>query len=209
MAKKPSNGSGLSLEEKLLHNAIDTVVKNRNQYDAPALIYLVSQVLEREDLGPSIHRLLAERLTSEEMASLGIVAGGGMIGTDDDAMNFLTMPRLHRTLLRGIQQMQEKLMPGGFLLKTQDIDHADATRMLRDCTSQLEKVLRLTKAARANAEVLLLKEALAEGLKAIRVTMGAGPGDQAFKIMNEAMRNHLGRKSAQLAEEMGEAEALQ
>lgn len=197
---------GVSLEEKILFNAVDVVAKNRDQYDAPVLIHLVGEILRRDDLAPSIHRLLATSLSAGEMAKLGIAHG--MAGTDDEAMNYLTMPRQHRTLLRGVQQMLETLMPGGYLLRNKDIDHADATRMIRDCTAQLEKVLRLTKATRANAEVLRLKEAMAAGIQAIGRELGAEAGKQAFEVMTKSMRDYLNETSKTLKEEMCEAEEL-
>lgn len=202
MAKRQA----LTLEEKLLFNAVDTVVKNRDDIDAAALIHLVEEILKRDDLAPSIHRLLATALPPGEMAKLGI--SHGMAGTDDEAMNYLTMPRLHRTLLRGVQQMQETLMPGGYLLKNKDIDHGDAARLIRDCTAQLEKVLRLTKATKANAEVLRLKEAIAAGLTAIGEKLGPAVRDEAFKVMNGAMQDSLAATAKKLKEEMSEAEEL-
>lgn len=203
---KPAAKGALTLEEKLLFNAVDTVVENVDKLDGPVLIHLVSEILQREDLAPSVHRMLATSLSAGEMAKLGI--SHGMVGTDDDAMNYLTMPRLHRTLLRGVQQMQEALMPGGYLLKNKDLDHADAARLIRDCTAQLEKVLRLTKATKANAEVLRLKEAIATGIKAIGEQLGPQIRDQALSVLNSAMRESLDSTGKVLKDEMREAEEL-
>lgn len=201
-----ANKGGIPLEERLLNNAVDTVVKNRDRYDPPALIHLVQEIVARDDLAPSIYRILATSLSAEQLKSMGIHQG--MAGVSDDAMNFMTMPRLHRTLLRGVQQMQEKLMPGGFLMTNKDVDHADATRMLRDCTTQLSQILRLTKSVRANAEVLRLKEAFAAGLEAIGSRLGPTVQEEAYKIMNEAIRDSLGRSKTLLDNEMEEAESL-
>ena len=198
---------GFSLEERLLQNAVDTVVKNRDEYEVPVLIHLVQALVERKDLAPGLYRILAAALTTDQLKEMGLHVGG-MAGTGDDVMNYLTMPKLHRTLLRGIQQMQEKLMPGGFLMTSKDVDHTDATRMLRDCTTQLEKVLRLTKSARANAEVLRLKEALGDGLKAIATEMGKEASEQAYKIMSAALTASLSRSQVALDLEMQDAEEL-
>lgn len=204
MSKKPE---AFSLEERILQNAVDTVVKNMDKFEVPVLIHLIQELTSRKDLAPGMYRVLAASLTTEQLQKMGLSVNG-MAGTGDDVMNFLTMPKLHRTLLRGIQQMQEKLMPGGFLIVNKDIDHTDATRMLRDCTTQLEKVLRLTKSARANAEVLRLKEALAAGLKAIATEMGQETSAQAYKIMTTAMQNSLAKTQAALEVEMDDAEGL-
>lgn len=195
-----------SLEEKLLMNAADTVAKNVNAYDPPVLITVVDAILQREDLAPSVHRLLATSLTAGELESMGV--SNGMAGVGDDAMNFLTMPKMHRTLLRGIQQMQETLMPGGYLLKNKDIDHADATRMIRDCTTQLEKVLRLTKGVKAQADMLRLKEAIADGLKAIGQELGGEVGKQAFRIMEQAISSSMNKTKPLLEEVLEDAEDL-
>jgi len=198
---------GFSLEERLLQNAVDTVVKNRDEYEVPVLIHLVQAVVERKDLAPGLYRILASALTTDQLKEMGLHVGG-MAGTGDDVMNYLTMPKLHRTLLRGIQQMQEKLMPGGFLMTSKDVDHTDATCMLRDCTTQLEKVLRLTKSARANAEVLRLKEALGDGLKAIAAEMGKEHSARAYEIMTAAINASLTKTQVALDIEMKDAEEL-
>ena len=204
MAQKKSNP--LSLEEKLLNNAVDTVVKNMDAYDAPVLIHLAQEMLTRKDLAPSFFRIFSQLLTAQEMKDLGV--HGGMAGTGDDAMNYLTMPSLHRTLLRGVQQMQEHLMPGGFIRQSKDLDIGDATRMLRDCTTQLEKVLRLTKAAKANAEILRLKEAVAAGLGKISKELGPDVQARALQIFNAEVRNHLSGTEVELNQVMEEAERL-
>lgn len=195
-----------SLEETLLMNAADTITKNVKAYDAPVLITVVQAILEREDLAPSVHRLLATSLTAGELEDMGV--SNGMAGVGDDAMNFLTMPKMHRTLLRGIQQMQETLMPGGYLLKNREIDHADATRMLRDCTTQMEKVLRLTKGVKAQADMLRLKEAIADGLKAIGQELGEDIGKRAFKIMESAIVASMTKNKPLLEEALQDAEEL-
>lgn len=202
-----SKGGAYSLEERLLHNAVDTVIKNKGDYEVPVLIHLIQELASREDLAPGMFRVLAANLNNDQLKAMGLHVGG-MAGTGDDVMNFLTMPRLHRTLLRGIQQMQEKLMPGGFLIISKDVDHTDATRMMRDCTTQLEKVLRLTKTARANAEVLRLKEALAEGLRAIGEEMGKEASAKAYKIMTGAIQASLAKTKVELDLEMKDAEEL-
>lgn len=204
MARKTPNPQ--SLEEKLLNNAVDTVVKNIEDYDAPVLIHLAQAMLTRQDLAPSFFRIFSELLTQDEMKRLGV--SGGMAGTGDDAMNYLTMPQLHRTLLRGVQQMQENLMPGGFIRQNKDIELSDATRMLRDCTTQLEKVLRLTKAARANAELLRLKEAVAAGLSKVGQELGGDVQARALQIFNREVRSHLAGTEGQLDAVMEEAERL-
>lgn len=201
--KAPGNG-GFSLEQRLLNNAVDTVVKNVADYEPPVLVHLVQEIVQREDLAPSLYRILALAMTDTELQKLGL--RGGMAGVGDEDMNFLTMPKLHRTLLRGIQQMLEKLMPGGYLLTNKDIDHADVTRMFRDCTSQLEKALRLTKATKANAEMLRLKEAIGAGLLAISTEMGQEVGKQAYAIMKAAMEKSMDRSDRDLRETMIDAE---
>lgn len=201
---KPAQPGGFSLEERLINNAVDTVVINIDRYEPPVLIHLIQEVAARADLTPGIHRVLSMALSESEMKAQGL--RGGMMGVGDDDMNFLTMPKLHRTLLRGVQQMLEKLLPGGHLLTNKDIDHADATRMFRDCTSQLEKVLRLTKATRANAELARLKEAFGEGLTAILQEMGPEQGKQAYEIMKAAIDKSMVRSEAALVEEMRDAE---
>lgn len=99
-------------------------------------------------------------------------------------------------------------MPGGFIRQNKDLDIGDATRMLRDCTTQLEKVLRLTKAAKANAEILRLKEAVAAGLGKIGKELGPDVQARALQIFNAEVRNHLSGTEVELNQVMEEAERL-
>lgn len=203
--------SSQTLEERLLMNAVDTVAKNVEDYDPVVLIHLVSEVVKREDLQLGLYRVLANAFPADKLRALGIEpgrSGTGMAGTTDDVMNYLTLPQMHRVQLRGIQQLQEKLLPGGFLMVNKEVTHSDATRMLAQCTSQMEKVLRLTKAVKANAEVNRLKEAISAGLSAISEGMGPEQAAKVLDLMQGAMRKHLSSTKAKLDEIMEEAEQL-
>lgn len=200
-----------TLEERLLMNAVDTVAKNVDDYDPVVLIHLVSEVVKREDLQLGLYRVLANSFPAEKLRALGIEpgkSGTGMAGTGDDVMNYLTIPHMHRVQLRGIQQLQEMLLPGGFLMINKEVTHSDATRMLAQCTGQMEKVLRLTKAVKANAEVNRLKEAISAGLAAIAEEMGSTQASKALDLMQGAMRKHLSNTKVKLDEVMEEAEQL-
>lgn len=213
MAAKPRSKAhaGLSLEDRLLMNAVDTVVNNVKAYDPAVLVHLMQEVVKREDLQVSLYRILANEFSPDKLRAMGVepkMGGHGMAGTTDEALNFLTLPHMHRLQLRGIQQLQEKLMPGGFLMVSNEVSHADATRMLSQCTTQLEKVLRMTKAVRANAEVARLKEAIAKGLEAVSAELGREAAGRALELMQGAMRKHLTATKNKLEQALEEAETL-
>lgn len=208
---KPRKGPGLTLEDRLLMNAVDTVVNNVNAYDPAVLVHLLQEVVKREDIQGTLYQILANEFPPDKLRALGVepkMGGHGMVGTGNEALNFLTLPHMHRLQLRGIQQLQEKLMPGGFLMVSNEVSHADATRMLAQCTTQLEKVLRMTRAVKANAEVARLKEAIACGLEAIGAELGQDKAGEALKIMQAAMRKHLADSKSKLEQAVAEAEEI-
>jgi hypothetical protein len=206
-----AKGSSRTLEESLLNNAVDTVVNNLKEYDPVVLLHLVAEVVTRSDLELGLFRILSGVFPPDKQHRMGISPSpnaGGMAGTGNDVMNYLTIPRMHRTQLRGIQQLQEKLMPGGFLMVSKEVTHSDATRMLTQCTSQLEKILRLTKATQANADVQRLKEAIGAGLEEVTKQMGSNVSGQALEYLQAGMRRHLEGSKRKLEEAMDEAVSL-
>ena len=65
-----------------------------------------------------------------------------------------------------------------------------------------------TKAARANAELLRLKEAVAAGLTKVGTELGADVQARALQIFNGEVRRHLAGSEAELNGVMEEAERL-
>ena len=197
-----SEKAGISLEQRLINNAVDTVVANAHRYDAAALVHLLDRVLDqRPELRSSFASVIgAEILTKGRAGSMA------MPGTEE--MDYLTLPVMHRNLLRGIQQMQDALMPGGFLLKGKEVSPADSVRMLRDCTTQMEKVLRLTKGVRAMSEINRLKEAIAAGINAVSSKVGPEHRDSVMLAFKEAFREKMTGTGGKLNEAMKDAEEL-
>ena len=211
MSRKNQSTESLPLEEQLLNNAVDTIVKNLQQYHPTVLIHLIQEVAQgRADISMGIYRVLTASLDEERRRDLGLGPKGAakMVGTSDEEMNFLTMPVMHRTILRGIQQMQEKLMPGGFLLINRELDHADVSRLLAQCTTQLEKALRMTKAVKANSEVMRLKEAISAGMEAVKREYGEKESGRVLRAFSEGMRTSLGLTKEVLEEAIDEAQEL-
>lgn len=209
MAKKANYTP--TLEQRLLENAVDTVCKNVDEFDPVVLLHLVSEVCRRKDLKIGLFRILSNEFPADELRAMGVEPGavtGKMAGTGDELMNYLTLPRMHRVQLRGIQQLQEKLLPGGFLMVNKELTHTDASRLLAQCTTQLEKVLRLTKATRANAEVNRLKEAISAGLGEVEAKLGGEYAAKALELFKDGMRRSLTGTKAKLEEQMEEAERL-
>lgn len=203
-----------SLEEKLLHNALDSVVHNIDRYEAPALVHLLDEVMrKRPDLARPLHRLFSSYFTPEVLLSIDVqpAAPGqaSMAGTSDELMDYLTLPKMHRTQLRILQQLQEKLMPAGYLISpSKDFDMGDMARLAGHATSQLSKVLGLTKAVRAQAEVARLREAIGKGLEEVGKGTDKETQAQALTLFQEGMRRHLTGTKDKLQQTLEEAERL-
>lgn len=200
-----------TLEEQLLNNAVDTIVKNVKDYDPVVLLHLMAEIAAgRDDLGLGMYRILTDQFPPERLRVMGVQPGKGhgMAGTSDDLMNYLTLPQMHRVQLRGIQQLQEKLMPGGFLMITKEVSHSDATRMLSQCNNMLDKALRLTKAVKATAEVNRLKEAIADGLQQLADRCSSKEAEISFNVFKEGMRASLASSKGALDSILDEAERM-
>lgn len=201
-----------SLEEKLLHNALDSVVHNIDRYDSPALVHLLDEVMRRrKDMARPLHRLFSAYFTPEVLNSIDVnpQVPGSMAGTGDDLMDYLTIPTMQRQQLRILQQIQERLMPGGYLTPpSKEFDMGDMVRMAGQATTQLEKVLRFTKSVRANAEVARLREAIGKGLAAVAAGTDKETQGRALALFQEGMRQHLAGTKDKLQESLEEAERL-
>ena len=80
--------------------------------------------------------------------------------------------------------------------------------MLRDCTTQMEKVLRLTKGVRAMGEINRLKEAIAAGINAVSSKVGPEHRDSVMTAFKEAFREKMTGTGGKLNEAMKAAEEL-
>lgn len=206
MKTKTAESSGISLEERLLQNAVDTVVKNLDTYDPVVLIHLMHAIATgRGDTHGGLLRIITQVFPKERLAEMGINSSAQF---GDDLVNYLTIPEMHLRQIRGLMQLQERLMPAGMLANSADLPAAEASRMLAQSTSQLEKLLRMTKPAKAHADVTRLREAIAAGLEKVGKKLGKEVAAQALDAIQEGMRERLTETKTRLDKAMQEAEEL-
>lgn len=194
-----------TLEERLLNNALDTVAANLEHYDPVTLIHLVNAIAEREDTQVGLLRV-----ASKISAKVGSAGPQFKDGNPVEGMlfNYLSLPEMQRRQLQAIQALQEQLMPVGMLKRNGSMSAADSARLLTQCTSQMEKLLRMTKAVRANAEVTRLREAIGKGLEEVAKRMDKEHAGKALDYLREGMRASLQASKTKLDEVMKETEEL-
>ena len=66
----------------------------------------------------------------------------------------------------------------------------------------------MTKAVKANAEVARLKEAVAEGLRAVGAKWGKDRESEVLSVLQQAMRDYLGKSKTALEKTMQDAEEM-
>ena len=93
-----SEKAGISLEQRLINNAVDTVVSNAHRYDAAVLVHLLDRVLDQR---PELRSSFAS-VIGAEILTRGRAGSMAMPGTEE--MDYLTLPVMHRNLLRGISR---------------------------------------------------------------------------------------------------------
>ena len=200
---------GFSLEEKLKTNALEMVASNISNIDAVILLSLVQRIVAsgRADIETGLARIISGN--PQALKAYQETTGKGMIKDIEDELDFLTLPKIHRRQLAGLQQLQERLMPAGYLMATSEKEStADTARMMASISTQIEKVLRMTKAVKANAEVARLKEAVAEGLRAVGAKWGKDRESEVLSVLQQAMRDYLGKSKTALEKTMQDAEEM-
>ena len=201
------NGA-FSLEEKLKTNAIEMVANNVKNIDGVILLSLMQRIVAsgRPDIEAGLARVVAGN--PRALRAFQETTGKSAVADAAADLDFLTLPKVHRLQLQGLQQLQERLMPAGYLMASEKESTADTARMLTQVSTQLEKVLRMTKAVRANAEVARLKEAIAAGLYAVGMKFDKKTEGDVLVVLQAAMRDALVSSKTKLDRTMAEAEEL-
>lgn len=202
------NGA-FSLEEKLKTNAIELVANNVKNIDGVILLSLMQRIVAsgRPDIEAGLARVIAGN--PRAIKAFQETTGKSAVADAAAELDFLTLPKVHRLQLQGLQQLQERLMPAGYLMASSDKETtADTARLLTQVSTQLEKVLRMTKAVRANAEVARLKEAIAAGLSEVGKKFGKNTEADVLVVLQLAMRESLTRSKSKLEQTMADAEEM-
>lgn len=208
MAKNPQKSDGpLTLEERLLQNAVDTVANNLDHYDAVHLVHLVHAILDRRDTHVGILRAVTEKMPEDVLACAKMERKPGGIG-GDELESYLTLPTMHRRQLAMIQALQEQLMPAGMLRQDSKMGPGEAARLATQCTTQMEKLLRMTKAVKATAEVNRLREAIGAGLAQVAKGVDQATAGKVLELLQEGMRRSLTASKNSLERAMEKAEEM-